>query len=90
MQDLGEQNYMYLTNYGPTGLTSYLSIKKEILPFQIVNTATKRLKTKQELNIVVTSAAGGVGLTVAQYLSKLGYKNIYGIAGTDEKCKVSK
>ena len=81
---------MYLTNYGPTGLTSYLSIKKEILPFQIVNKETKRLKTKEELNIVITSAAGGVGLTVTQYLSKLGYKNVYGIVGSDQKCRVAK
>jgi NADPH:quinone reductase-like Zn-dependent oxidoreductase len=74
---------MYLTNYGPTGLTSYLSIKKEIMPFEIFNAAIKRIKTKEELCIVITSAAGGVGLTVTQYLSKLGYRNVYGIVGTD-------
>jgi NADPH-dependent curcumin reductase CurA len=39
---------------------------------------------------VISSVAGGVGLTVAEYLSKMGYANIYGIAGSDEKCKAAK
>jgi NADPH-dependent curcumin reductase CurA len=35
------------------------------------------------MNIVISSVAGGVGLTVAEYLSKLGYKRVFGIAGSD-------
>lgn len=42
------------------------------------------------MNIVVSSAAGGVGLTVVEFLSKLGYKRIFGIAGSDEKCQIAK
>lgn len=38
------------------------------------------------MNIVISSVAGGIGLTVAEYLSKLGFKRIYGIAGSDKKC----
>ena len=39
-------------------------------------------KAKEDLNIVISSAAGGIGLATAQYLSKLGYKNIFGIASS--------
>ena len=42
------------------------------------------------MNIVISSVAGGVGLTVAEYLSKLGYKRVFGIAGSDQKCKIAK
>jgi len=35
------------------------------------------------MNIVISSAGGGIGLTVAEYLSKMGYTNLFGIAGTD-------
>lgn len=69
--------------YGASGFTSYCSIKKEILPFQILNKKTNKMKTREELNIVISSVAGGVGLTLTEYLSKLGYVNIYGIAGSD-------
>lgn len=48
------------------------------------------MKTREELNIVIFSVAGGVGLTLTEYLFKLGYVNIYGIAGSDEKCKIAK
>lgn len=48
------------------------------------------MKTKEELNILISSVAGGVGLTLTEYLHKLGYRNIYGIAGSDEKCKIAK
>jgi hypothetical protein len=41
------------------------------------------MKTPEELNIVISSVAGGVGLTVTEYLFKLGYRNIFGIAGSD-------
>jgi NADPH-dependent curcumin reductase CurA len=75
--------YKFLTIYGPTGFTSYLSIKREIIPFKIQNTNTKQLKNPSDLNIVISSVAGGVGLTVAEYLSKLGYKRVFGIAGSD-------
>lgn len=45
--------------------------------------AKGRVKTKEELNILISSVAGGVGLTLTEYLHKLGYRNIYGIAGSD-------
>lgn len=60
------------------------------MPFSIWNKKANRPKTKEELNIVISSVAGGIGLTVTEYLSKMGYVNIYGIAGSDEKCKVAK
>lgn len=41
------------------------------------------------MNIVISSVAGGIGLTVTEFLSKLGYTRIFGIAGTDEKCRVA-
>jgi len=81
--------YKFLTIYGPTGFTSYLSIKREIVPFKIENPITKKLKTPSDMNIVISSAAGGVGLTVGEYLSKLGYKRVFGLAGSDEKCKIA-
>ena len=59
------------------------------MPFEIVDPKSKLIKTKENLNIVISSAAGGIGLTVSQYLFKLGYKNVYGIAGTDAKCQVA-
>lgn len=42
------------------------------------------------MNIVISSAGGGIGLTVAEYLSKMGYTNLFGIAGTDQKCNVAR
>lgn len=75
--------YKFLTIYGPTGFTSFWSIKREIEPFQIQDPKTGQNKTKDNINILISSVAGGIGLTVTEYLSKLGYKNIYGIAGTD-------
>ena len=41
------------------------------------------------MNILISSVAGGIGLTVCEYLSKLGYKRIFGIAGTQQKCQVA-
>jgi NADPH:quinone reductase-like Zn-dependent oxidoreductase len=35
----------------------------------------------------VSSAAGGIGTHLIEYLLKLGYKNIFGIAGSDKKCE---
>lgn len=67
-----------------------LSIKQEILPFKIWNKKENRHKTKEELNIVISSVAGGVGLSLTEYLAKMGFKNIYGITGSDEKCKIAK
>ena len=87
---LGEDMYKFLSLYGPSGFTSFWSIKREIEPFTIVNPLTGQLKTRENINIVVSSAAGGIGLTVTEYLSKLGYKRIFGIAGTDKKCQVAK
>lgn len=75
--------YKFLTIYGPTGFTSFWSIKREIEPFQIQDPKTGQNKTKDNINILISSVAGGIGLTVTEYLSKLGYKNIYGIAGSD-------
>ena len=80
--------YKFLTVYGPTGFTSFWSIKREIEPFVILD-KNGQLKTKENINIVISSVAGGIGLTVAEYLSKLGYKRIYGIAGSDKKCEVA-
>ena len=82
--------YKFLNIYGPSGLTSFLSIKREIQPFTIVNPLTGQLKTRENINIVVSSVAGGIGLAATEYLSKLGYKRIFGIAGTDKKCQVAK
>ena len=48
---------------------------------------TIKLKTKENLNIVISSAGGGVGVTMVEYLNKLGYERIFGIAGSDKKCK---
>ena len=76
----------FLTIYGPTGFTSFWSIKREIEPFKILDVKSQQPKTKENINIVISSVAGGIGLTVAEYLSKMGYKRIYGIAGTDKKC----
>jgi NADPH:quinone reductase-like Zn-dependent oxidoreductase len=59
-----------------------LSIKREIEPFKIMDPKTGLPKAKEDLNIVISSAAGGIGLATAQYLSKLGYKNIFGIASS--------
>lgn len=70
-------------------MTSFISIKREIEPFEIWSKKLGRKKTKEELNIVVSSAAGGVGLTVIEFLAKMGYKNIYGIAGSEEKCRLA-
>jgi|JI6StandDraft_1071083.scaffolds.fasta_scaffold200559_2 NADPH-dependent curcumin reductase CurA len=81
--------FKFLTIYGPTGFTSFWSIKREIEPFQIQCQKTGLPKAKEDLNIVISSVAGGIGLTVTEYLSKLGYKNVYGIAGSDEKCSVA-
>ena len=39
---------------------------------------------------MISSVAGGVGLSLTEYLSKMGYVNIYGIAGSEEKCKIAK
>ena len=41
------------------------------------------------MNIVISSVGGGVGLTVAEYLSKLGFKRVFGIAGSDQKCRIA-
>ena len=82
--------YKFLTIYGPTGFTSFWSIKREIEPFKILDLQTNQPKTKENLNIVISSVAGGIGLTVCEYLSKLGYKNLYGIAGSEEKCEAAK
>jgi NADPH-dependent curcumin reductase len=82
--------YKFLTVYGPTGFTSFWSIKREIEPFRILDARTHQPKTKETLNIVISSVAGGIGLTVAEYLSKLGYQRIFGIAGSEEKCAVAK
>ena len=57
--------YKFLSIYGPTGFTSFWSIKREIMPFEIVDPRSKLIKTKENLNIVISSAAGGIGLTVS-------------------------
>lgn len=75
--------YKFLTIYGPSGYTAFQSIKQEILPFQINHPKTGLPKTKENINILISSAAGGIGLTITEYLTKMGYKNIYGIAGSD-------
>ena len=75
--------YKFLSIYGPTGFTSFWSIKREIEPFQILDAKSGKVKDKETMNIVISSVAGGIGLTVAEYLSKMGYKRIFGIAGTD-------
>lgn len=56
--------YKFLTIYGPTGFTSYWSIKREIIPFEIVDPRSTQIKTKENINIVISSVAGGIGLTV--------------------------
>ena len=56
--------YKFLTIYGPTGFTSYWSIKREIVPFEIVDPRSTQNKTKENMNIVISSVAGGIGLTV--------------------------
>mgnify|MGYP000380322941 CR=1 FL=1 len=53
------------------------------MPYKVLNPKTHQPKTKEDVNIVISSVAGGIGLTVAEYLSKLGYKRIYGIAGSE-------
>lgn len=75
--------------YGPSGFTSFLSIRREIEPFKIVDSKTGLPKEKEDLNILISSAAGGIGLAATEYLTKLGFKNIFGIAGSDEKCQTS-
>ena len=62
---MGEESYKFLSIYGPSGFTSFSSIKKEIMPFEIVDPKSKLIKTKENLNIVISSAAGGIGLTVS-------------------------
>ena len=42
---------------------------------------------KKDATIVISSAAGGVGVALFQFLHALGYTNLYGIAGSDEKCR---
>ena len=37
----------------------------------------------KDANIVISSAAGAVGIAVIEFLHVLGYKNVYGIAGSD-------
>ena len=70
-----EKMHKFLTIFGPTGLTAYLSIKEEILPYP------------KDIWIVVSSAAGSVGVSLINYLKHFKYQNIIGIAGSDEKCK---
>ena len=41
----------------------------------------------KDISIVISSAAGGVGLSLVQFLKHFGYLNIIGIAGSDFKCK---
>ena len=41
----------------------------------------------KDISIVISSVAGGVGLSLVQYLKYFGYKNIVGIAGSEYKCK---
>lgn len=67
--------YLYLSIYGPTGLTAYISYLEEM----------KHLD--KNAPIVISSAAGGIGVSLFQFLHALGYKNLYGIAGSDEKCR---
>ena len=61
---MGEESYKFLSIYGPSGFTSFCSIKREIIPFEIVDPRSKLIKTKENINIVISSAAGGIGLTV--------------------------
>lgn len=75
--------YKFLTIYGPSGYTAFQSIRQEILPFTINDPKTGQPKTKDNINILISSIAGGIGLTITEYLTKMGYKNVYGIAGTD-------
>jgi NADPH-dependent curcumin reductase CurA len=44
-------------------------------------------KERADIKILISSAAGGIGTHLIEYLIKLGYKSIYGIAGSDEKCE---
>ena len=70
-----EKMYQYLSIYGPTGLTAWVSYVEEM----------KHLR--KDSAIVVSSAAGGIGVALFQFLHALGYTNLYGIAGSDEKCR---
>jgi NADPH-dependent curcumin reductase CurA len=81
--------YKFLTIYGPSGYTAFQSIRQEILPFTINDPKTGQPKTKDNINILISSIAGGIGLTITEYLTKMGYKNVYGIAGSDEKCSMA-
>jgi hypothetical protein len=74
--------YKFLTVYGPSGLTSYLAIREEILPLKILKgTGSSEYKERPEIKILISSAAGGIGTHLIEYLIKLGYREIYGIAG---------
>ncbi len=42
---------------------------------------------QKNITIVISSAAGGVGLSLVQFLKYFGYYNIIGIAGSDFKCR---
>lgn len=75
--------YKFLSIYGPTGLTAYTSIKKEIEPFAMDN------NTNKSMTIVISSAAGGMGLMLISYLTTMGYTNVYGIAGSEQKCFIA-
>ena len=66
-----------------------MSVKHEIVPYKIFNEKLGRVKTQEEMNIVISSVAGGIGMMVTEYLIKMGFKKVYGIAGSDEKCKVA-
>ena len=77
-----EENYKFLTVYGPSGFTSFCSIKLEIEPFKAIEAKSGQEKPRDKINVIISSAAGGIGLTVAEYLVSMGYKNVYGIAGS--------
>lgn len=66
--------HKFLTVYGPSGFTSYLAIREEILPLKIPRTfGSQDFKERSEIKILISSAAGGIGTHLIEYLLKLGY-----------------
>ena len=63
----------FLSVYGVAGLTAYFGMKRIGKP-------------EENDTIVVSAAAGGVGVYAIQ-LAKIWGSNVVGIAGSDEKCK---
>lgn len=65
----------YLGGFGTTGLTAYYGLK-EIT------------RTSPDDVVVISGAAGAAGSMAVQIAKKiLGAKKVYGIAGTDDKCR---